>query len=250
MKRIVFVDLDDTLFQTARKNPTAAHIAAVDKTGQPLSFQCGKQIAFLEWLARDAQLVAVTGRSVDAYRRVLLPLGEQAICSFGGVILQPDGSPHPAWHQTMAAAAHDCAPQMVTLEQEIAALCAELEIDARHRIIYDAELPLYLSIKHNQHAVTELAQLAAASRPLLPTNWVLHLNGNNMAVLPPFLDKRRAVAFFLQQLTQDGPVVTIGVGDSLTDLGFMALCDYAIAPNGSQILNQFHPTPARTQEVA
>lgn len=244
MNRVVFVDLDDTLFQTSGKNPVADRLAAVDKQGQPLSFQCGKQAAFTEWLTRDALVVPVTGRSVQAFRQVVLPLGPRAICSFGGVILGLDGTPHPDWHRETTRAATATAPAMADLHAAIAAAAEEDGIDARHRIIEDAGLPLYISVKHNSGSSAEMSRLASAVSPAVPTGWTLHLNGTNMAALPPFLGKERAVAFFLETVLGNDPVLTVGVGDSLTDVGFMALCDYTIAPSRSQIVSMLCGRPA------
>ncbi|AWU95269.1 hypothetical protein [Azospirillum ramasamyi] len=235
MKRVVFVDLDDTLFQTTRKNPKATKLAAVDKDGRPLSFQCRKQSAFLEWLAQDARVVPVTGRSVDAFKRVLLPLGDFAICSFGGVILLPNGEPHPEWHGEISSAAATAA--LDALHRRIASIAGELGIDVRHRVIHDMGLSLYLSVKHNGHDTDEMARLATSASGAIPEGWTLHLNGTNMAVLPPFLGKERAVAFFLERIVGDKDVLTVGVGDSLTDMGYMRLCDFAVAPSKSQLFS-------------
>lgn len=236
MRRVVFVDLDDTLFQTQRKNPQADRLAAVDRDGQPLSFRCGRQEAFLDWLAKDALIVPVTGRSVDAFRRVTLPLGAQAICSFGGVILDDDGKPDPEWHGRMVDAADRTEQAMEGLLEAVAFAAMEQHVDVRYRIIRDAGLPLYISVKHNTANSQDMARLASVVSPVVPDGWTLHLNGNNMALLPPFLGKAAAVAFFLQRFADGGPIMTVGVGDSLTDVGFMELCDYAIAPARSQIV--------------
>ncbi len=237
MRRLVFVDLDDTLFQTERKNPQAVRLAAVDKQGQPLSFCSERQEAFLSWLAQGATLIPVTGRSVDAFRRVLLPLGKQAICSFGGVILDANGDPEAAWHQKMATAAEATAHLLAELDGIVAESAAQHSVDVRHRVIWDMGLPLYLSVKHNRGSEGEMGRLAAAVSPLTPPGWTLHRNGNNMALLPPFLGKAAAVAFFLERFIKDESVLTIGVGDSLTDVDFMRLCDYALAPTKSQIIS-------------
>ncbi|CCG42705.1 HAD family hydrolase [Magnetospirillum molischianum] len=236
MRRVVFVDLDDTLFQTQRKNPHADRLAAVDRDGNPLSFRCGRQEAFLDWLAKDALVVPVTGRSIDAFLRVTLPLGMRAICSFGGVILDADGKPEPEWHGRMADAAGGTEAVMEGLLGTVAA-AADHRVDVRHRIIRDAGLPLYISVKHNAVDGGDMARLATAVSPAVPEGWTIHLNGNNMALLPPFLGKAPAVAFFLERFVGGGPVLTVGVGDSLTDVGFMELCDYAVAPSKSQIVS-------------
>jgi hydroxymethylpyrimidine pyrophosphatase-like HAD family hydrolase len=241
MRRIVFVDLDDTLFQSQRKNPDADRLAAVDREGNPLSFRSARQEAFLDWLARDALIVPVTGRSVDAFQRVRLPLGGAAICSFGGVILGSDGQPETEWHQRMTDAAREMADLMETLLGVVATTAAADLRDVRYRIIRDAGLPLYISVKHNSHDAEEVARLATAVSPSVPKDWVIHLNANNMALLPPFLGKAAAVAYFLERFVDGeggaGPVLTLGVGDSLTDLGFMGLCDFAVTPSNSQIMS-------------
>jgi hydroxymethylpyrimidine pyrophosphatase-like HAD family hydrolase len=236
MRRVVFVDLDDTLFQSQRKNPHATQLAAVDRDGKPLSYRCDRQEAFFNWLAQDAVVVPVTGRSVDAFRRVSLPLGQRAICSFGGVILDEDGTPEPQWHDQIAQAAAQSAPLMLDLLATVKTTAQAEAVDVRYRIIEDAALPLYISVKHNGGLGPETTRLAEAVAPAVPDDWTLHLNGNNMALLPPFLGKAAAVRFFLQRFADSGPIMTVGVGDSLTDVGFMGLCDYAIAPSRSQIL--------------
>ncbi|GAB3455096.1 HAD family hydrolase [Insolitispirillum peregrinum] len=244
MRRVVFVDLDDTLFQTQRKNPQADQLAAVDRNGQPLSFRCGRQEAFLDWLSRDALVIPVTGRSVDAFQRVTLALGAQAICSFGGVILDEDGTPNPEWHKRMTTAAGQTQKVMETLLNTVATTASEHGINVRHRIIHDTGLPLYISVKHNAMDCQDTGRLASLVSPEVPEGWTLHLNGNNMALLPPFLGKAAAVAFFLERFPRDVALLTVGVGDSLTDVGFMGLCDYAIAPTRSQIVTAlFSQTP-------
>ncbi|HRZ06692.1 MAG TPA: hypothetical protein P5102_11185, partial [Candidatus Competibacteraceae bacterium] len=47
--------------------------------------------------------------------------------------------------------------------------------------------------------------------------------------------KHDAVRRVTAELEQEGPLVTIGAGDSLTDLPFMRICDFALTPRDSQI---------------
>jgi hydroxymethylpyrimidine pyrophosphatase-like HAD family hydrolase len=235
MRRIVFVDLDDTLFQSLRKNPHADRLAALGAKGQPLSFRTAQQEAFFDWLGADALVIPVTGRNVEAFQRVKIPFVDHAICSFGGVMVTPQGTLEPIWHDRIGQQAQAQAPLMADLLAGVAEQARKDRIDVRHRVISDAGLPLYISVKHNAANGAETAQLAAAVSPLVPADWTLHVNAHNMALLPPFLSKAAAVSFFLDRFVS-GPVLTIGVGDSLTDLGFMDLCDFAIAPTTSQIM--------------
>ena len=67
-------------------------------------------------------------------------------------------------------------------------------------------------------------------------DFYLHRNSNNLAVLPKTLNKARAVHHLRQQLqAEHGEIMTLGMGDSQSDARFMAACDYAIVPSGTQL---------------
>lgn len=239
MQPLIFVDLDDTLFQTARKCPPGDLTAAAwDKHGEPLSFMAAHQCQFLAGLRAMGQLVPTTGRSIDAFQRVRLELQGYSICSHGSIILTPDGVPEARYHSLVEAAAYDAAEQLHYLSQYALDLGEEYNISIRSRVIQDAGMPLYVSVKHNRESEeSELGRLAELIRDAVPEEWTLHVNGNNMGLLPPYASKRRAVLWFLENLAEDY-AYTIGVGDSASDLGFMEVCDYALAPTRSQLFSR------------
>jgi len=76
------------------------------------------------------------------------------------------------------------------------------------------------------------AQLEEAG---LPPELALHYNGNNLAVTVAGTQKHDAVRRVAAELQRDGPIVTIGAGDSLTDIPFLRACDFALVPRASQI---------------
>ena len=51
--------------------------------------------------------------------------------------------------------------------------------------------------------------------------------------MPPIVSKAAAVTYFLENLADD-PAFVVGIGDSLSDLPFMALTDIAMLPTNSQ----------------
>ena len=237
MNRVVFVDLDDTLFQTRRKNRSASRVAAVDSDGKPFSFQSGKQVAMLEWLLGDgAVVVPVTGRSVKAFRRVDLPFSGPAICAFGGVILLENGTPDPVWNQKITAQADHTGPLVTTMRGKAETLATQMALNVRCAVVAEYGRRLYLSVKDNDKGQRGVACLGPALQSVLPSGWALHLNGANMALLPPFLRKERAVLHLLATAFQPGECLTIGMGDSLSDQGFLQRCDFAIIPQQAQLM--------------
>lgn len=62
-----------------------------------------------------------------------------------------------------------------------------------------------------------------------------------MTLLPEGLRKERAVAHAMARLR---PGLTVGVGDSLSDLAFLALCDQVVMPGASRAFRGLaHPLP-------
>ena len=240
---IALVDLDDTLFQTLRKCPddvpaerlTPLGFAA---DGAPLSYATPRQMGFLHWLAETTRLVPVTARSLDALRRVRIPF-TAAICAHGGVVLDEAGAPDPAWHARMAACASADAAMLDGLAAAVSAHARANGVPLRVRVLSEGDVPLYVLAKHGEADADALHAAVDAAVPNLPPGWTDHRNGNNVALMPPWLGKAHAVAHILPGLRAghpDAPV--IGIGDSLTDAPFMRLCDFAMLPTGSQLAGE------------
>lgn len=238
MRAIALVDLDDTLFQTLRKcPPDVPHDRLVPlgfaRDGYPLSYATPQQINLLEWLTQSAWLVPVTARSRDALMRARIPF-TAAICAHGGVIIGEDGELDAAWHDHATAQSAALQPQLEALRDRIAAQAQAQGVALRVRVLCEGDLGLYVLAKHEE--TDEAALHAVVDAVGAPAGWTDHRNGNNVALMPPWLGKKHAVAALLPRLRErhpDAPV--IGIGDSLTDAPYMAICDYAMMPAGSQL---------------
>ncbi|KWB48989.1 trehalose phosphatase [Burkholderia ubonensis] len=236
---LVLVDLDDTLFQTARKMPegTPRIPATVDVDGRPNGYMTPVQQAFVNWLLASADVVPVTARSVEAYRRVKLPFTHGAICSHGGVILRADGTLDQDWHGRMADALRTFQDRLPALSEATLRIGRDLGIALRGWIVAEHGLCHYVVTKHNESddAVLSTVLAEVQARGLLD-GMHIHANGNNLAFLPDGLAKRLAVREWLRrdrELNGERPV--LGFGDSITDLGFMDLCHMWATPARSQL---------------
>ena len=233
MRRVLFLDLDDTLFHSRRKREPegGAEAVAWASDGTPDSFMSARQRAFFDWIIEGAEVVPTTGRNAAAYRRVGLPFAGWAICSFGGLVLRPDGTSDPQWHGRIAPAAEAGRDTLFALLDTARAASGSLAV--RARVIEDDGLPLYLSVKTEDEV--GLDRVAVTLRSELPAGWRVHVNARNLAILPSFLDKEHAVRWFIE--TVAGPdALVIGAGDSTSDAPFLAACDYALTPSSSQLL--------------
>ncbi|QTR49374.1 HAD family hydrolase [Candidatus Thiothrix anitrata] len=89
MKPLLLTDLDDTLFQTARKMPadTDKIPAAQGLNGDTISFMHPWQHDFIHWALACMQVIPVTARGIESFQRVHLPFQHQAVCVHGAAIL-------------------------------------------------------------------------------------------------------------------------------------------------------------------
>src|SRR5688572_14802692 len=101
---LAFVDLDDTLFSSARKqnDPQGLVPAALLSSGDVVSYSNPAQRGLQCMLACAQEVIPVTARSLEAYRRVLLKFAGRAIVSYGATMLLADGSVDREWARRVA----------------------------------------------------------------------------------------------------------------------------------------------------
>ncbi len=240
---VAFADLDDTLFQTLRKlpgaDPTTLTPATVNTQGEPHSYCTPAQSALLEWLGgRGVTLIPVTGRDLTALGRVTLPFFSWRVADHGLSILDPAGQLDPVWASQVAAALQDLQPALseghsLMTEWAAAAGCRV----TRHQA---AGLPFMTVVKHpaaDPEPLWALRQQWAQWLDHHPNSPSLHIigNANNLSLLPRTLGKRAAVEYLRTQHLAHARL-TLGLGDSVSDLGFMAACDFALTPQHGQLL--------------
>ncbi|MCB1920642.1 MAG: hypothetical protein KDJ28_11775 [Candidatus Competibacteraceae bacterium] len=235
---VVFLDLDDTILQTAPKCPPDEPLApaAFNRAGEVLSFMTRAQQRLLNFWLEQGIVIPVTGRTERALERVAIDFNSWRITHHGAVIRQPDGL-LPVWWTS------EVRPVLAAARSLLEDYWNRLSADApssgyrisRHEI---DDCLTYLSVKADDGGAT-LARLAARlQRKGLPAELALHWNGNNLALMVRGAQKHDAVRRVAEELRREGPIVTLGAGDSLTDLPFMRVCDFALAPRDSQIQNQ------------
>ncbi|MBM5459017.1 trehalose phosphatase [Pseudomonas sp. P66] len=236
---LVLVDLDDTLFQTARKMPqgTPRHPASFDVNGEGSGYQTDMQKSLLEWLLSTTDVVPVTARSAEAFNRVKLGFTGSAICSHGGLILNPDRTVNMDWNGVMTGILADYQERLPDLCETALRIGDQHGVSLRGWVVEEENLRHYVVVKHNDGSDSDLILVLNKLRDAgLIDGMHTHSNGNNLALLPTGLSKRVAVEHYLKldrELNGERPV--LGFGDSITDLGFMNLCDFWSTPARSQL---------------
>ena len=239
----LFADLDDTLFQTLEKcqgPQDELRAAAYLPDGRPNSYTTAAQRTWLAIAHDGMTVIPATARNLDQFNRVELPFSSYAVINYGGVVLRPDRSLDAAWLAQMRPALEAALPGLQELAALIDAHGEATGIGHRTRLVEDFSTPFYICVKDPQKNHARLARIedevvapwiAAGGR-----EYFIHRNGNNIAVLPNALNKANAVRYVMDLLrVEHGEILTFGMGDSRSDARFMAACDYAIVPRGTQL---------------
>lgn len=241
---LLFTDLDETLFQLLRHNEAGRYPATTTPTTRYLSYQTDSQRTLFEFFHQSEQvtLIPVTARGLRQYHNTFLSRlagVEIAVLYFGGVIWQA-GQADAEWGQQVYQA-------FLALEQPLAELANDIQV------FLTAEQPdfllhntdgFYLTVQAPRDCDLETrAAVFAEIKQLASSAYLQYLHRRNFVLLPHFIDKRHAVNFLLQRLPPAS--LTLGMGDSLSDLPFMQLCDVRLVPRHAQIEQCFPPWPPR-----
>jgi hypothetical protein len=230
------MDIDDTILQARRKcGDEACEPAGYDINGAPVGFMRRSQRELFDRLSASTTIIPCTARDAKTLSRVALPFESFKICSYGGVILTPEGTVEERWHSRISASAASNLPTLLGLEALLKSAAADLNVDARIWNITDAGFPLYLCAKHHQKNTQDLHRLIEPLRSNLPDGWKLHFNDNNVAAIPAYLGKEHAAQWLLSEILN--PALVLGMGDSFVDLPFLGLCHFAMIPPQSQIFS-------------
>ena len=246
MQSYIFLDLDDTLFQTLRKCALGAddpklQVRACLPDGTPNSYATHKQQWLWHWLSKGFKIVPVTGRDVHAFDRVTLPFQEEVVLNHGAVILDKQRNIDSVWMAGMMQTLPAYHEKLLDVWAAVEAYCHR-HTGFKSRLVQDFDITWYGVIKHKDGTETTLKTLLDGiikTHPsILDGSLYWHINGNNLAVLPKIINKESAVRYLIAGYKQQHPeLLTFGAGDSHTDAPFMGLCDYALIPKNTQLFN-------------
>ncbi|RKZ39377.1 MAG: hypothetical protein DRQ49_11720 [Gammaproteobacteria bacterium] len=232
----LFIDLDDTLFQTHRKNPAgmipATHSA---KTGKG-SYMTQAQYLFFELFneSKKIKIIPTTARDYQQYHNTLLstfPRIDTAILYFAGMILNHNAE-EKQWQQHIQKAYQQ-------IDLPISQLLIQVQNIISHHpqfIVYNVD-DYYITVKAKAECPIAIREaLFSQLKTLKTSEYFIHQNDRALSLVPNFINKQYAVQYLIEKYQ---PELTIGIGDSLTDLSFMQQCDFQMFPSDTQIAKFF-----------
>lgn len=244
----VFTDLDDTLFASLKSDDVIENLtpATVDVNGEYYAYSSIQQQKLLNiMLKSDAIIIPVTGRRSSSFLNCRLPCIMQSlysVVSHGAVILDHQDQLLNEWVIFLEQQFNLMQWQitLTTLHQHLFNYAEKLSYEIRVRLIVDQGITTYICIKISKENAHQLAliELNDYLQSILPADMLLHANGRNFAILPPYAQKKVAVDFLKKKMNVGSLDTVFGIGDSHSDLAFMQDSDFLIVPQKAQIFEQ------------
>lgn len=228
---LVASDLDQTLVYSRRAfrlppgTPEPELAVAEVYDGGPAGFLTRAAADLLPRLATVAELVPVTTRTLEQYRRIELNLRRMgvrprfAVTANGGSLLV-DGEPDRSWERTVQ---QRLAASGRPLE-EVRRLAESVADPSWVRTMRVADGWFVYLVAHERQLIPDLTGLEAE---LLAAGWTLSVQGRKVYLVPAALTKQAALAEVVRRC---GATAVAAAGDSLLDAGMLADADVAIRP--------------------
>lgn len=237
--KIVFTDLDDTLFATKNRQEVTEGciVASTDKDGKPSGYQNKKQQGLLEKLKLIGLVVPVTARTNLQYKRVLLDFGTNYILNSGASIILDDKIDQEWKGRTL---------NILKTTNQLIKSHWDLFVQENPNFIYDLIKPagfngliLQWGIKSNKQY--DIDYIGRKLKSFILTHnlplWMHYQNDKGVYLIPNGISKESAVEYVINKLK---PEVSLGVGDNISDVPFMKLCDYCLFPSQCMALKNLN----------
>lgn len=231
VESILFLDLDDTLFQTKFRNKNGLYPATKTENSQNISYMTEYQNTFLNMILslENIKIIPLTARILDQYNRTFISKNKKITLVslyFGGLILE-NGIKDIIWEEQIK---NNYEKMKLPLNQMYESILEFLDKSKFRISILDN---YYISIKNkDKKSETENIFLLEKIKEIITDEYFIHFNNNNIAIVPNFIDKKEVAKYFISKYN---PKMTIGMGDSISDFNFMSICDFKIIPSKSQI---------------
>jgi len=228
----LFIDLDDTLFQTKRKNPNGVIPATQSAQAGKGSYMTTAQHLFWElfYHSEKVKIIPTTARDLQQYHNTWLstaPRIDTAILYFAGMIFDQN-TEEKQWQQHIKQAYQQLnwpISQLFTQVKKIVGNHPQFHL-------YNVD-NYYITLKANANCpLTTRESVFSQLKSLQNPEYFIHQNDRAFSFVPHFIDKKYAVQYLIETYQ---PELTLGVGDSLTDWSFMQQCNFRIWPQNVQI---------------
>ena len=229
---ITFADLDLTFIQPMKDvRPGSVHYPVSASSSNTCITEA--QRTMLLYLEKRGVVIFTTGRTFQHIDCLDIPYGPYRIITHGTIVVNSNGNVDRDWCREKEGVYNDLPRYLEKLQSQIGEIVDKYHVvGVSSRIVHDLGFTPLIKVKCED--VDECTRLVSCvvREKIVSDDFILHHNRNKMAFIPAALTKKEAVKWIKKRYPSH---VSLGFGDSCSDLDFMGLCDFGFYPKGSQI---------------
>ena len=218
-KIIYFADLDDTLFQTKRKSEAGIYQATHTTNPEKISYYTKEQKEMIDYILLDPNtlLIPITARTKNQFQKTQLYKDKLATTYsnyYGGCIYLE--------HELLNDYDELIRPTLNKAQSITSLLISDIEKKLKkslNLINVDGYYFVIDSLTLDEHIYIQ--EIFSAT----DIDFEIYQNEKSITILPSVINKKQAVKFLCEKLE---PKITIGLGDSTSDLDFLNFCDFKV----------------------
>jgi hypothetical protein len=237
---LIACDLDQTLIYSRRAfrlpagEPEPEVVVVEYLDGRPLSHLTRRAVEGLRELASRVPIVPVTTRTQAQYERVHLGFTPAYAIAANGGHLFVDGVADAGWSERVRERLAAAGSPLLEVLARARAIAEQSEADGSGwvRTVRDADGLFVYLVATERTAIPDLTELEAE---LGLAGWTVSVQGRKVYLVPQALTKEAALAEVKRRTGADR---LAAAGDSLLDLGMLAMADVAIRPAHGELHEQ------------
>ncbi len=217
-KVLFFADLDDSLFQTKRKNLTGKYVATFPNNVLKKSFYTQSQFQLLNFLLRNNEIIFIplTARTKEQFQRTNIYKQKQAqiYSNYYGSLLYIDDQEEVTYNRKIAKESKIVFEHINKISEKVVKKYPDVlfaNVDDKY---ITTETKNIDAINYLQHLITNQKHIVE-----------VYLEEKYTTVIPKSSNKSSIVKYLKRKFK---PILTIGLGNSLSDLDFLNICDFKI----------------------
>jgi hypothetical protein len=217
-KILFFADLDDSMFQTKRKDASGKFKATFPKNVLKTSYYSKAQLALLNFALSNEQIIFIplTARTQEQYKRTSIYKKEQANIHaiYYGSSLYINNIEQKTYYKTISKQAQSDfidLDKIITLANKKFPKSVFVNVDGK-----------YFTTDHKEPAFVKFIETLITSKY---PNIDIYIEEKYITLLPRICNKMSVVGYLKKKLK---PTLTIGIGNSESDIDFLNLCDFKI----------------------
>jgi hypothetical protein len=217
-KVLFFADLDDSMFQTKRKDVTGKFKATFPKNILKTSYYTKAQQQLLHFVLSNQEIVFIplTARTEAQYKRTAIYKQGQAniYAIYYGSSLYIDDKEHKPYFKTIQK-------QFEADFQDLHKIISITHKKFPNAVFVNVDGKYFTTDQKESTFVQFINKLVATNYP----NIDIYTEEKYITLLPRVCNKMSVVSYLKKKLK---PKLTIGIGNSESDIDFLNLCDFKI----------------------